>query len=469
MSMIHTGNMSVRRKRSSKTDKNILAKDKVQFECSNCGHVSAKWLGVCPSCEQWNTYSEVVRTSSPKNEKHKIDISLSAGDEILRLSEISEHVTGRFSSNISELDRVLGGGFVKGSFLLLGGDPGIGKSTLMLQVARQLPDLKILYIAGEESASQIKQRAKRMGLKGENLFISGNTEVREVVKNTRKVDPDLLIIDSIQTLFSTNLTSLPGSIQQIRECSVILQQLAKKEGYTTLMIGHVTKDGEIAGPKILEHTVDTVLHFEGDRDHLYRLLRSVKNRFGPAQEVGVFEMAGSGLMEVTNPSRLFLSDSTERASGSATGCVMEGSRPILIEVQALAAPSNFGTPQRTASGFDQKRLSLLLAVLEKRANLSFAGNDVYLNIAGGLKVTDPAADLAVVAALASSLRNRKIPEDTIYIGEVGLGGEIRKVSFTEQRLNEAGKMGIQTAVTAPMKKSGRSVNIKSADRISDIV
>ena len=446
-----------------------MAKEKVQFECSNCGHVSAKWLGVCPSCEQWNTYSQVTLASSAKKEKHKIDISLSENDKVLRLSEISEHVTGRFSSNISELDRVLGGGFVKGSFMLLGGDPGIGKSTLMLQVARQLPDLKILYIAGEESAPQIKQRAKRMDLKGENLFVSGSTEIRDVVNNTRKTEPDLLIIDSIQTLFSANLTSLPGSVQQVRECSAILQQLAKKEGYTTLMIGHVTKDGEIAGPKILEHTVDTVLHFEGDKDHLYRLLRCVKNRFGPAQEVGVFEMAGSGLMEVTNPSMLFVSNSAERASGSATGCIMEGSRPILIEVQALAAPSNFGTPQRTASGFDQRRLSLLLAVLEKRANLSFAGNDVYLNIAGGLKVTDPAADLAVVAALASSLKNTKIPADTIFIGEVGLGGEIRKVSFTEQRLKEAGKMGIHTAVTTAQKNTGRSININSAERISDII
>lgn len=446
-----------------------MAKEKVQFECGNCGHVSAKWLGVCPSCEQWNTYTQVILSPPSKKEKHKIDISLSDNDDVLRLSKISEHVTGRFSSNISELDRVLGGGFVKGSFMLLGGDPGIGKSTLMLQVARQLPDLDILYIAGEESAPQIKQRAQRMALKGDNLFVSGNTEIREVVNNTRKIKPDLLIIDSIQTMFSTNLTSLPGSIQQIRECSAILQQLAKKEGFTTLMIGHVTKDGEIAGPKILEHTVDTVLHFEGDKDHLYRLLRCVKNRFGPAQEVGVFEMADNGLLEVTNPSSLFISEREERASGSAIGCIMEGSRPILIEVQALAAPSNFGTPQRTASGFDQRRLSLLLAVLEKRANLSFAGNDVYLNIAGGLKVTDPAADLAVVAALASSMKNTRIPADTIFVGEVGLGGEVRKVSFTEQRLNEAGKMGIRTAVTATMKNSGRSIDIKPAERISDII
>ncbi|HLR90331.1 MAG TPA: DNA repair protein RadA [Balneolaceae bacterium] len=446
-----------------------MSKDKVQFECSHCGQLSAKWLGVCPSCDQWNTFKEVVVRSSVKKEKHKIDISQSEVDEISRLSEISDQVTGRFTSNISELDRVLGGGFVKGSFMLLGGDPGIGKSTLMLQAAKQLPDLDILYIAGEESATQIKQRAQRMDLTGENLYVSGNTEIREVVNNTRKLKPGLLIIDSIQTLFSSSLTSLPGSIQQIRECSAILQQLAKKEGFTTLMIGHVTKDGEIAGPKILEHTVDTVLHFEGDKDHLYRLLRCVKNRFGPAQEVGVFEMSGSGLKEVTNPSKLFISDPGERASGSATGCIMEGTRPILIEVQALAVPSSYGTPQRTASGFDQRRLSLLLAVLEKRANLSFAGSDVYLNIAGGLKVTDPAADLAVVAALASSLKNREIPADTIFIGEVGLGGEIRKVSFAEQRLKEAGKMGITTAVTSPLKWTGGSATIKSARWISEIV
>ena len=445
-----------------------MAKERTQFECSNCGHISQKWLGVCPKCEEWNTFRESVRVKESKK-KHKVDIS-SREEDAIKLTDVKMESHGRFSSNIREFDRVLGGGFVKGSFMLLGGDPGIGKSTLMLQVVKVCPDMQILYIAGEESASQIKQRGERLGLEGENLYISSSTEVRQVVAQARKMQPDLLVIDSVQTLFSDQLTSLPGSIQQIRECSALLQQIAKKEDITTLMIGHVTKDGDIAGPRILEHMVDTVLHFEGDKDHLYRLLRCVKNRFGPAQEVGVFEMVESGLKEVPNPSAFFMDSTGANVSGSVLTCIMEGARPIIVEVQALAASSNYGTPQRTANGYDQRRLSLLLAVLEKRANLSFAGQDVYLNIAGGLKISDPAADLAVVSALASSLRNRPVKNGSIYLGEVGLGGEIRKVNFLLQRLKEAEKMGIKT-VYSPKTKTAEylKMNIKTAAQISELL
>lgn len=446
-----------------------MAKQKIQFECAECGYVSPKWMGSCPICSTWNSFVEKKEERKTVS-KHKVDVSESDQDEVVRLSEIKYSDKERVTSNVKEFDRVLGGGFVNGSFLLLGGDPGIGKSTLMLQVALQSPDMKIFYVAGEESASQIKQRASRIGLKGENLHIGSNTEVHSVIAMTRKLDPDLLIIDSIQTLFSDELSSLPGSVQQVRECSALLQQIAKREGVTTLMIGHVTKEGDIAGPRILEHMVDTVLHFEGDKNHFYRLLRCVKNRFGPAQEVGVFEMKGSGLQEVPNPSALFMSDIDSPVSGSAVTCVMEGSRPILAEVQALVAPSSFGTPQRTASGFDQKRLSLLIAVLEKRGGHQFTGQDVYLNIAGGLKISDPAADLAVASALISSLNDTVTPRSKIFYGEVGLGGEVRKVSFSEMRLKEAEKMGFLTAVIPKNEMiKTEKIKVKSAKTIADII
>lgn len=426
-----------------------MAKEKISFECTNCGYSSPKWLGVCPSCEEWNSFLEKKKIKEiPK--KHKVDIS-EAIDAAVRLSEVKPGNRERLSTNMQEFDRVLGGGLTRGSFSLLGGDPGIGKSTLMLQLAQRCPDIKILYVAGEESAPQIKQRAKRIGLAGENLFVSSSTEVKQAINHTRLLQPDLLVIDSIQTLFSDELSSLPGSVQQIRECSALLQQIAKKENITTLMIGHVTKEGDIAGPRILEHMVDTVLQFEGDKNHLYRLLRCVKNRFGPSQEVGVFEMRESGLEEVINPSALFLPDIPSDVSGNAITCIMEGTRPILVEVQALVSSSSYGTPQRTASGFDQRRLSLLIAVLEKRAGLSFTGQDVYLNIAGGLKISDPAADLAVISALASSLKDRVVEGNQLFIGEVGLGGEVRKVTFLEQRLREAEKMGMKRAVIPESK------------------
>jgi len=443
-----------------------MAKTKIQYECSACGHLSPKWLGLCPACGEWHTFEEKVTEKKKSSKKHKVDISNDGETDAVALKDVRQSKEERVSTNLSEFDRVLGGGIVDGSFLLLGGDPGIGKSTLMLQVAQKCPNMKILYVAGEESASQIKQRADRIGMKGENLFIYNNTDILNVISQARKIKPDLLIVDSIQTVFSSELSSLPGSIQQIRECSAMFQQIAKKEGITTLMIGHVTKDGDIAGPKMLEHMVDTVLHFEGDQSQLHRLLRGVKNRFGPANEVGVFEMRDTGLHEVNNPSDLFLAEMNSSVSGNCVTCVMEGSRPILIEIQALVTPSNYSTPQRTASGFDQRRLSLLIAVLEKRAAMSFAGQDVYLNIAGGLKINDTAADLAVVAALASSLKDKPILEKSLYVGEVGLGGEVRRVPFLNQRLNEGEKMGFKHAVLPVSKTAGTSkMNLKPADQI----
>jgi DNA repair protein RadA/Sms len=443
-----------------------MAKPKIQYECSACGHVSPKWLGLCPACGEWHTFEEKISEKKKSSKKHKVDISNSDESDAVALKDVKQSKEERISTNLSEFDRVLGGGLIDGSFLLLGGDPGIGKSTLMLQVAQKCPNLKILYIAGEESASQIKQRADRIGMNGENLLIYNNTDVQNVISQARKIKPDLLVVDSIQTVFSSELSSLPGSVQQIRECSAMFQQIAKKEGITTLMIGHVTKEGDIAGPRILEHMVDTVLHFEGDQSQLHRLLRGVKNRFGPANEVGVFEMRDTGLHEVNNPSDLFLAEMNSTVSGNCVTCVMEGSRPILIEIQALVTPSNYSTPQRTASGFDQRRLSLLIAVLEKRAAMSFAGQDVYLNVAGGLKINDTAADLAVVAALASSLKDEPVPEKSLYIGEVGLGGEVRRVPFLKQRLNEAEKMGFKDAVLPISDTAGTyNMNLNPADHL----
>lgn len=436
-----------------------MAKTKIVYECNSCGHKSAKWLGLCPSCSKWHTFGE-VNVESKKEEKHKIDISSTDENaEPVQLSEINYSEEQRFSTKLSELDRVLGGGLMPASLILLGGDPGIGKSTLMLQMAKMNPELRILYVAGEESVSQIKQRADRIGISKSRMKVLGVTNLDKVIANAKKENPDLLVIDSIQTMYRSQLGSLPGSIQQVRECAALLQQLAKRDGITTLMIGHVTKEGDIAGPRILEHMVDTVLQFEGDKSRLHRLLRSIKNRFGPAQEVGVFEMNDSGLSEVVNPSELFLSEMDQSVSGNAVTCVMEGSRPLLVEIQALVTPSNYGTPQRTASGFDQRRLSLLLAVLEKRAGMQFSGQDVYLNIAGGLKVVDTAADLSVICALASSYKDQPIRKNTFVVGEVGLGGEVRMIPNVEQRLKEGAKMGFTNCLT-PAKCSHINTELK---------
>lgn len=433
-----------------------MAKTKVRYVCSECGYESPKWMGSCPSCSKWNTFQEeVVEKKSSSSHKAKVD-GLEAGKAPQKLSEVETSEKTRFSSNIAELDRVLGGGFLTGSYILLGGEPGVGKSTLTLQVAKANPDLHILYCAGEESAGQIKQRAKRLGVTSDNLYIYNETHVDTILEQAQKTKPDLLIVDSIQTVYRTELSSMPGSIQQVKECAALFQQLAKKKNITTLVIGHVTKEGDIAGPRVLEHMVDTVLQFEGDKQYTYRLLRSLKNRFGPAQEVGVFEMRGDGLIEVSNPSGLFVSDKTAGVSGNAVVCTMEGTRPLLVEVQALVTPSSYGSPQRTSNGFDRNRLLLLLAVLEKRAGLSYSNHDVYLNIAGGFRLSDPAGDLGVICALVSSLKDEPINQGYAFIGEVGLGGEIRSVAQLEQRRREASKLGYQQLI-APGSKDSNGV------------
>ena len=432
-----------------------MAKSKTQFECSSCGHVSPKWLGSCPSCGAWNTFEE--RKLAAKETEHKAKVSgLESKETPQKLSEVETSEKSRFHSNISEFDRVLGGGFLPGAYVLIGGEPGIGKSTLTLQIAKSNPELSILYCAGEESAGQIKQRAQRLGVDSDKLLILNETQVDKVIEEAQKVNPDLLIVDSIQTVYRTELSSMPGSIQQVKECAALFQQLAKKKNITTVVIGHVTKEGDIAGPRVLEHMVDTVLQFEGDKNYTYRLLRSLKNRFGPAQEVGVFEMKEDGLAEVTNPSELFISDKTNGVSGNAIVCTMEGSRPLLIEVQALVTPASYGTPQRTANGFDRNRLALLLAVLEKRAKFNFSNQDVYLNIAGGFRLNDPAGDLGVCCALVSSLIDTPISQQTAFIGEVGLGGEVRTVPHIDQRRKEAAKLGFSHSI-APASKGNDGV------------
>lgn len=425
-----------------------MAKAKIQYVCQECGHTSAKWIGNCPSCGRWNTFKEItIEKDKGKSNRHKA--KLDGSNEIpspQSLDEIDFSDTSRIHTQIGELDRVLGGGFLEGSFVLLGGDPGVGKSTLTLQIARSNPQMEILYCSGEESATQIKQRARRIGVDSKNMQVYTDTDLSNIIKQARNLQPDLLIIDSIQTVYRTELSSMPGSIQQIRECAAMLQQLAKKRNITTMIIGHVTKEGSLAGPRVLEHMVDTVLQFEGDKNYAYRLLRTLKNRFGPAQEIGVFEMVGDGLREVKNPSQLFLSDYNKNISGNAVACTIEGSRPLLIEVQALVTPSNYGTPQRTTSGFDYKRLSLLLAVLEKRSGFHFSGQDVYLNVAGGIKLDDTAADLSVMCSLVSSFQDKPLKKDVVFLGEVGLGAEVRGVNDVRQRLGEMQKMGFNHAV-----------------------
>lgn len=437
-----------------------MAKPRIQYVCSECGHTSTKWLGNCPNCGSWHTFKEFKvekKSGSSSSSSHKGKVEGLDEDQAPQpLQEIDHKSEVRFPSNIPELDRVLGGGFMNGSFVLIGGDPGIGKSTLTLQIGKANPELTILYCAGEESAGQIKQRATRLGVETENLYVYTDTDVSNILSRARELEPDLLIVDSIQTVYRTELTSMAGSIQQVKECAALLQQLAKKQNITTVLIGHVTKEGSIAGPRVLEHMVDTVLQFEGDSNYAYRMLRALKNRFGAAHEVGVFEMREDGLRDVLNPSQLFLSEAESGVSGNAVVCTIEGTRPLLLEVQALVTNSNYGTPQRTANGFDQRRLSMLLAVLEKRGGYQFSGQDVYINIAGGLKLNDPAGDLGVMCALVSSLLDKPVSENAVFLGEAGLGGEVRAVNRIDQRLSEIAKLGFANAFVPQASKVGKS-------------
>ncbi len=447
-----------------------MAKTRVQYLCDECGHTSTKWLGSCPNCGSWHTFKEFkVNRNKKSGDNHKGKVKgLEKSDPPRKIEDIDNKNEVRFASNILELDRVLGGGFMPGSFVLIGGEPGVGKSTLTLQIAKSNRDLKILYCAGEESAGQIKQRAERLGVSSDNLYIYTDTIINNVLDEAQKLNPDLLIVDSIQTVYRTELSSMAGSIQQVKECAALLQQVAKKQNITTLAIGHVTKEGDIAGPRVLEHMVDTVLQFEGDKNNTYRILRSIKNRFGPAQEVGVFEMEEGGLKDVLNPSKLFLSDYNSKVSGNAVVCTIEGSRPLLIEVQALVTNSNYGMPQRTSNGFDQRRLSLLLAVLEMRGGYQFSGQDVYLNVAGGMKLSDTAGDLAVICALVSSLLDKTLPADTVFLGEVGLGAEIRTVTKLKQRLAEVEKLGFKQALV-PKSNSGKEKTKLNLERVQDVM
>ncbi|MCB7305992.1 DNA repair protein RadA [Bariatricus massiliensis] len=413
------------------------------FFCQNCGHEESKWLGQCPMCKEWNTFVEekvtVAKTSSTKSVKES---------QVVPLSAVKMENEERISTNIEELNRVLGGGIVPGSLILVGGDPGIGKSTLLLQVCQQLEkaEKKVLYISGEESLRQIKLRAQRMGEFSDRLLLLCETNLDIIRSVIEKERPDTVVIDSIQTMYSEDVTSAPGSVSQVREATNTLMQLAKGLCVTIFIVGHVTKEGTVAGPRVLEHMVDTVLYFEGDRHASYRILRGVKNRFGSTNEIGVFEMRENGLREVKNPSEFMLDGRPEHASGSVVACSMEGTRPILLEIQALVCESNFGMPRRTAAGTDYNRVNLLMAVLEKRIGYHLGNYDAYVNIAGGIKINEPAVDLGIVMAIVSSYKNRPVSEDTMVFGEVGLSGEVRAVNMPEQRVAEAKKLGFQTCI-----------------------
>ena len=425
-----------------------MAKGKTSiFFCQSCGYESSKWMGQCPGCKEWNTFVEEVvdKKSAGTLAKQKATASEA---KVLPLSQIEMTYDKRVSTDMKELDRVLGGGIVQGSMVLVGGDPGIGKSTLLLQVCRNLSEhnIKVLYISGEESLQQIKIRAERIGNFGDSLKLLCETNLDTIKAVIDREKPQIVVIDSIQTMFNEEVSSAPGSVSQVRESTGVLMQIAKGMGISIFIVGHVTKEGVVAGPRVLEHMVDTVLYFEGDRHAAYRILRGVKNRFGSTNEIGVFEMRQDGLVEVENPSEYMLSGKPEGASGSVVACSMEGTRPILLEVQALVCHSNFGIPRRTAAGTDFNRVNLLMAVLEKRLGLKLGDCDAYVNIAGGIKMSEPAIDLGIVLALISSYKDKPIDEKTICFGEVGLSGEVRAVNMAEQRVQEAKKLGFEVCI-----------------------
>ena len=425
------------------------AKKSIYF-CQNCGHEESKWLGQCPMCREWNTFvEEKVTVSKGTAAKNTVREA-----EVVTLSSVSTDQEDRMQTEIEELDRVLGGGVVPGSLVLVGGDPGIGKSTLLLQVCKRLSDQgrKVLYISGEESLKQIKLRANRMGTFSDHLLLLCETNLETIRHVIEREHPAVAVIDSIQTMYSEEVTAAPGSVSQVREATNTLMQIAKGLNITIFIVGHVTKEGTVAGPRVLEHMVDTVLYFEGDRHASYRILRGVKNRFGSTNEIGVFEMRETGLEEVPNPSEYMLNGRPEDASGSVVACSMEGTRPILMEIQALVCRSNFGMPRRTAAGTDYNRVNLLMAVLEKRVGLPLSNYDAYINIAGGIRMNEPAIDLGIVMAIVSSYKNQSISPGTIVFGEVGLSGEVRAVSMPEQRVTEARKLGFKTCIMPQVSK-----------------
>ena len=419
-------------------------KSKSVFYCTACGNETPRWQGRCPSCGEWNT---IVEQEQPTLKGSKVNLTRGENHKPRKLKEVDCDSEVRFATGLGELDRVLGGGAVKGSLVLVGGAPGIGKSTLLLQICSDLGKTqRVLYVSGEESETQIKLRANRLGVTTENLFVLSETDLSAVVEAAEELKPDVLIADSIQTLYSRENTSSPGSISQVKDCTMALMQLAKMNGITVFVVGHVNKEGSIAGPKVLEHMVDCVLYFEGESEHNYRILRAAKNRFGSTNEIGVFEMADSGLREVPNPSEMLLSGRPTHAPGTCVACAMEGTRPVLAEVQALAARSSLNVPRRTTDGFDYNRAVLLMAVLEKRGGLNLSSSDIYINVIGGLHLNEPAADLPVILAAASSYRDKIFDSNTAAIGEVGLTGEIRAVSNLSQRLSEVRRLGFARCI-----------------------
>ena len=438
-----------------------MAKTKSIYVCSECGYESVKWYGKCPQCGEWNTMEEQAPVAlGKKGSGAKVSASVAS---VKKLKDISSDIEKRMLSGTNEFDRVLGGGIVEGSLILLSGDPGIGKSTILLQISQKIGQKNtILYISGEESARQIKLRANRLGVDTDNLYVLAETDVATIVETIKIEKPDMVIIDSIQTMIIDDLTSSAGSVTQVRECTNVFMHLAKGLGIPIFIVGHVNKDGAIAGPKVLEHIVDTVLYFEGERNYSYRILRSVKNRFGSTNEIGVFEMTQEGLKEVQNPSLLMLSGRPKNTSGTCVACTMEGSRPILAEIQGLVTASGFGTPRRMCTGFDYNRMSMIIAVLEKRAGYFFNGMDAYLNVVGGLKLYEPAADLSVAIALISSLKDAVINENTLAFGEIGLAGEIRAVNNCEQRIQEAARLGFTKCVIPFHNYKSLSKSIKTS-------
>ncbi len=429
-----------------------MAKKKSVYFCQNCGAESAKWIGRCPACNEWNTYVEEIVTTKKESHYHHMDRETQKPS---RLKDIDIQLTTRIDTGNSEFNRVLGGGMVHGSLILLGGEPGIGKSTIVLQLAIHMKGIRTLYISGEESAQQIRLRAERLGgFQESDCMIYTETKLETILNTVNQDKPEFIVIDSIQTLHSDQIESSPGSVSQVRQCAAELLKFSKQSNIPVLIIGHITKDGSIAGPKVLEHIVDTVLQFEGDQHHMYRILRAVKNRFGSTSEIGVYEMMGTGLKEIHNPSEILISQNMENLSGVAVSATIEGIRPLLIEVQSLVSNSAYPTPQRSTTGFDLRRLSMLLAVLEKRANFKLLAKDVFLNIAGGIRVDDPAIDLAVISAILSSTVDIPVSKNHCFSGEVGLSGEIRPVNRLEQRISEAEKLGFREMFLSSYSEKG---------------
>ncbi|MFM2155838.1 MAG: repair protein RadA [Bacteroidota bacterium] len=453
-----------------------MAKTKTTFYCQSCGANASKWIGKCPSCNEWNTYvEEVVPTGTDHNKWKSSTIKETKAAKPRLITEIELESSPRIILPDEELNRVLGGGLVPGSLTLLGGEPGIGKSTLLLQLAVRLKNKKILYISGEESEQQVRMRAERIGKLESNCYILTETSTQNIFRQIEELKPEFVIVDSIQTLYSSVYESAPGTVSQIRGCAGELLRYAKETATPVLMIGHITKDGSIAGPKVLEHMVDTVLQFEGDRHHIYRIVRAVKNRFGSTAELGIYEMQGAGLTEVSNPSQILLSQRDNQLSGTAIACTLEGARPMLIETQALVSTAVYGTPQRTTTGFDMRRLHILLAVLEKRCGFRLGAKDVFLNIAGGIRVEDPAIDLAVICAILSSSEDLVIDPMICFAGEVGLTGEIRPVNRIETRIKEAARLGFKKIFVSRYNlqgldlKSEKSIEVIGVGRVDEVL